>query len=321
LNQPAEVPEKPPFRSGYIAVLGPPNVGKSSLVNRLTGKKVSGVSPRPQTTRRRLLGIRTEETCQMVFVDTPGYSKSNNMLGEMMNRAATATAGGSDLVLYLVDAAAPEDGTTLKALLKGLQAPVFLVINKVDIVDKPSLLPMMEKFGAMADFKHLVPISALRSDGTDLLADLIRECLPPGPKWFEGGNESMDISVIIQEIVQEKLFSQVRQEVPYGCAVRVETTERSPALLRIEAVIIAERESHKGIIIGKGAQRLKSIGTAARMELEKALGCHIFLGLRVKVEEDWRNRESLLTGLGYDIVSPMVGHGGGTGADDAHTTS
>jgi len=290
-------------KSGFVAVLGVPNVGKSTLVNILTGHKVSGVSSKPQTTRRRILGVRTEPGCQIIFVDTPGYCESRNRLGELMGRTVMSAARESDIILYVVDAVKPESEEGLTKLLGRTKVPVLLVVNKIDLVPKPELLPLLERLNGLLTFKELVPISALHADGTSLLLDLIRQQLPEGPTWYDGGSAApVADPALVQEVIQEKLFAQLHQEVPYGCAVLVEQVEREESLLRVEAMIVTERESHKPILIGGGGSRLKTIGTQARLELERLLGVKVFLKLWVKVEEDWRNREAVLADLGY--VSP-----------------
>ena len=282
-------------------MLGVPNAGKSTLVNLFCGRKVAGVSPRPQTTRRRILGVRTEPGCQMVFVDTPGYCQATNRMGIRMREGAVEAARESDVVLYVVDAGAPESGDAMRELLAQSRAPKLLALNKIDLLPKPALLPLLGRFNAMEKFEELVPVSALDADGTSLLLDLFRCRLPEGPALFDetsAGGGPADRAVV-QEVIQEKLFSRVHQEVPYACAVLVDEMEREGNLLRVSATIIAERESHKPIVIGAGGSMLKAIGTEARRELEEILGCRVFLKLWVKVEKDWRDRGSVLTDLGY----------------------
>ncbi len=297
------------FRSGYVAVLGVPNAGKSTLVNALTGRKVAGVSSKAQTTRRKILGIRDEPGFQMVFVDTPGFGEVQHKLGEMMSRNALAAAKEADVVVYVVDATRPEPGSALKKLLAGNTKPALLVLNKADAVPKPALLPLLERFAPMAAFAELVPVSALTGDGVDLLLGLIRSRLPEGPRWYDAtaAERVAPVAGLVQEVVQEKLFERMHQEIPYGCAVQVESLEQDGGLLRIEAVILAERESHKPILIGAGGAMVKAVGTEARLELEKALGTKVFLALRVKVEEGWRDRDAVLADLGYALPRPHRG--------------
>jgi GTP-binding protein Era len=287
-------------RAGFVAVLGAPNVGKSSLVNALTGRKVAGVSPRPQTTRRRILGVRTESDCQAVLVDTPGCGEAVNRMGEIMRGAASAAARESDVLLYVIDASRGGNDDTMKSLLSRTRVPVLLAINKIDLVAKTDLLPLLERLETGSVFEELVPVSAKDGDGVGLLFNLIKKRLPEGPRLFDEavGGRRMLSPGLVQEVVQEKLFSRLWQEVPYGCAVLVESAELDGDLARISAVIITERESHKPILIGAGGSMLKEIGSAARVDLESLLGLKVFLKLLVKVEKDWRNRESLLGELG-----------------------
>lgn len=298
----------PAFRSGFVAVLGVPNVGKSTLVNRLVGRKVSGVSSRPQTTRRRIMGVRTEPSCQMVFMDTPGYAPPQGMLGEHMNRTAVGAAREADVILMVVEAGRTETSEGLEPLVRGKASPIFLVINKIDLVPKPSLLPILEKIGkSSTEYAEIVPVSALQDDGIVLLLDLIRKRLPEGPAWFDGettANRTDEIGALVQEVVQEKLFSRTHQEIPYNSAVQVETVEEDGGMLRVEGAILVEKDGHKGIVIGEGGRMIKAIGTDARQELEKMLGRKLFLGLRVKVEKGWRDREAVLADLGY--ISPKI---------------
>jgi len=288
-------------RSGFVAVLGLPNVGKSTLVNALTGHKVAGVSSKPQTTRRRILGIRTEPGCQMVFVDTPGLAKAEGTLGEFMGRTAVSSARDADVILYVVDARNPEDDSRLRQVLSDPKAPVLLILNKVDVVPKAELLPVMEQYGKDGRYAEIVPISARAGDGVDLVRRLVRDRLPYGPKWFETVGEGPKVPEppLVQEIVQEHLFRRVHQEVPYGCGVLVESIREDRGLVRIQAMILVERDSHKGIVIGAKGSMLKTVGTESRLELEALSGYRVFLGLQVKVEPDWRNRISILGDMGY----------------------
>lgn len=292
----------PGFKCGFVAVVGAPNAGKSTLVNLFCGRKVSGVSAKPQTTRRRVLGVRSEEGAQFVFVDTPGYGRTEERLGELMGRAARAAARETDVILCVVDAVRPESGEEMKALLRGARGPALLAVNKTDAVAKPGLLPLLERFSRMAAFAEVVPVSARDADGTDVLLRLIRERLPEGPPAFDSGPAGGDdraVAALVQEVVQEKLFDRVHREIPYGCAVMVEGVEREGGLIRVSATVITEREAHKPILIGKGGEMLRAVGTGARRELERQLQAKVFLKLWVKVEEDWRNREAILNDLGY----------------------
>jgi len=289
------------MKSGFIAVLGVPNVGKSTLVNRLCGRKVSGTSPKPQTTRRRIMGIRNEPECQAIFIDTPGITQIRSLLDEHMSRTASSSARDADILMPVVDATEPMRLPRMEELGIKSGRPVIMVINKADLVPKPSLLPIMQKYAEDPVNTEIVPVSALHDDGMDVVLDLVRKHLPEGPKWFDDGaaGEPKDLAPLIQEVVQEKLFLTMRQEIPYGCAVLIDTVEKEGNLVRAEGVIMVDRDSQKGMVIGEKGSRIKELGTEARMELEKMLGCKVYLGLRVKVEENWRDREGILVDLGY----------------------
>ncbi len=289
-------------RSGFVAVVGLPNVGKSTLVNALTGRKVAGVSAKPQTTRRRILGVRTELRTQFIFVDTPGLSPGTTKLADWMGKTAAAATREADVILLVLDAEHPTDGGETGKLLKARPEgkPIFLILNKIDNVNKPVLLPLMERFHAAKQYAEIVPISALNGDGVELLPDLIRPHLPEGPAWFtEGEAEAAPDAALVQEIVQERLFSKMHQEIPYGCAVMVDTCTMDGEMLRADATILVDRDSHKGMVIGKGGSMIKMVGTEARMELERVLLKKVALKLNVKVEPGWRDREAVLSDLGY----------------------
>jgi GTPase len=293
----------PGFKSGFVAILGVPNVGKSTLVNRLTGRKVAGVSSRPQTTRRRILGVRTEPLLQAVFMDTPGYAPPQGLLGEHMNNMALGAAREADLIMMVVEAMHPETADGLLPLVRDKKAPIVLVINKIDLIPKPTLLPTLERVGASGSgFAEIVPISALQDDGIDILLGLVRKYLPEGPPWFgpeQAEVRKEDIGPLVQEVIQEKLFSHMHQEVPYGSAVLIESTEDDGGMIRVEGVILVDKDGHKGMVIGEGGHMIKTIGSEARHDLETMLSRKVFLGLRVKVDKGWRDKESKLAELGY----------------------
>lgn len=289
-------------RSGFVAVVGLPNVGKSTLVNALTGRKVAGVSAKPQTTRRRILGVRTELTTQFIFVDTPGLSIGKTKLADWMSKTAAAATREADVILLVLDAEHPGDGQETGRLLKERPEgkPIFLLLNKVDKVNKPILLPLMQKFHDTKLYAEIIPISALTGDGVDLLPDLIRPHLPEGPAWFtQDEAEAAPIAALVQEVVQERLFSKMHQEIPYGCAVMVDTCAMDGEMLRADATILVDRESHKGMVIGKGGAMIKMVGTESRLELERVLLKKVAIKLNVKVEPGWRDREAVLSDLGY----------------------
>lgn len=240
-----------------------------------------------------------EPGCQMVFVDTPGYAPARNLLGEMMAGGAVASAREADLIVYVIDSADPEPGDGMKRLLGRQEQPKILALNKIDLVAKDALLPLIDKFSKQDIFREIVPISAIKEDGTDRLLGIIRAVLPPGPSWYGSQTEAMPDSWLIQEIVQEKIFRLLHKEVPYGCGVLVQDIEREGQIIRIRANILVERDSHRPIVIGEKARTLKKIGTDSRLELEKLLGSKVHLELWVKVDQEWRDRESRLSELGY----------------------
>ena len=288
-----------------MAVLGVPNVGKSTIVNALVGRKVAAVSPRPQTTRRTILGVRDDPGSQIVFVDTPGLTKPENRLGKMMSEAAAQSARTADLVLYVMDASDPEESSQASRILQNTAIPVILVLNKVDLMPKPALLPLLERLWGGGRYLEIVPVAASKRDGTDLLLKLVRARIPEGPRWYgeEEKKDALPQSVLVQEIIQEKVFIHTKQEVPYSCGVMVESIEREGGLVRVVAAIVVERDAHKPILIGRGGRMMKLIGTEARVDLQEMFGAHVYLDLRVKVEENWREREAVLSDMGYSTPS------------------
>ena len=299
------------FRSGFVTLLGRPNTGKSTLLNRLLGAKVAIVAPRPQTTRTRLQGVLTREGAQIVFVDTPGTHKPSTRMNQQMMRAVRDALDSVDLVLLVLDAGRPaneEDEMALE-LAQRTGAPTFLLLNKIDEIHKPKLLPLIEAWRQKHDFREIIPVSALKGDNCALLERRIIETLPEGPAYFpEDTLTDQPLRFLAGEIIREKIFHETRQEVPYGTAVVVESFEeaqvaneaegtvgiRNPKpLTRIRATILVERDGHKGILIGAGGQKLKAVGRAARVELEGLLGTKVFLELFVKTQEDWRQQEGV----------------------------
>lgn len=287
-----------------MSILGRPNVGKSTLLNALLGEKIAIVSSKPQTTRTRITGVLTKDGTQFVFLDTPGFLHARTKLDTHMLKAINSSIADMDVAIFVVDPKSDEGPAELE-LLKKLSAaalPVILAINKIDAIqDKQSLIKVIAAWQARFDFKAVVPVSAKNGDGTDILLDEIAKALPEGPQYFpEDTLTDQPERVIVAEIIREKLLRLLSEEVPHGTAVTVERMKEQPKITEIEATIYCEKESHKGIIIGHGGQMLKRIGTYARADIEKFLGCHVNLKLWVKVRDDWRNHETAIKTMGYD---------------------
>ena len=286
-----EKPEKKEFRSGFVAVVGRPNAGKSTLVNRLVGQKIAIVTSKPQTTRNRIQGIVTKPQGQIVLIDTPGLHEADSALGRQMMQEVAAALEGIDVLLLMVDASSmhPHADDLLMERAKRFRGKTILALNKVDRLAKPKLLPLIESFSKAFVFSAIVPISALQGSGCDELLDEILKQLPQGEPYFpEDQVTDQPERFLAAEIIREKAIQVMYHEVPYALAVVVEKYEETPKLLRIEAVMNVERDSQKKILIGHKGEMLKKIGTEARKELEAILGSKIYLGLFVKVAPDWR---------------------------------
>jgi GTP-binding protein Era len=283
--------EKRAFRSGFVAVIGRPNAGKSTLVNRLVGQKIAIVTSKPQTTRNRIQGIVTTPESQIVFIDTPGVHEADSALGRQMMQEVAAALEGIDVLLLMVDASSPHAHADELLLQKAqrFRGKTILALNKVDRVPKPKLLPLMEVFSKAFEFSAIVPISALKGTGCEELLDEIRKHLPEGDPYFpEDQVTDQPERFLAAEIIREKAIQVMYHEVPYALAVVVEKFEEKPRLLRIEATMNVERATQKKILIGHKGEMLKKIGTEARKELEALLDTRIYLGLFVKVVPDWR---------------------------------
>ncbi|HHV65751.1 MAG TPA: GTPase Era [Peptococcaceae bacterium] len=292
------------FRSGFVSVIGRPNAGKSTLLNTLIGQKLLIISDKPQTTRNRIRCILTEERGQVIFFDTPGIHKPLHRLGEYMLEAAKSSLKGVDLAVYVVDASVSlgRGEEYVLELIKDSKVPCILALNKIDLLTKDEILVKIAEFSKLADFKEIVPISAQKAENTSRLLDLIFAYLPPGPMYFPADEiTDQPEKFIIAELIREKLFHLTREEVPHSLAVLVEQIQEKKTLIKIEAVILVERESQKGIVIGKGGSILKEVGSLARQDIENLLGSKVFLELYVKVRKDWRNRQANLRELGYDL--------------------
>jgi len=295
------------FRSGYVALIGVPNVGKSTLLNQLLGYKVAIATPKPQTTRFQIRGILTGEDYQIIFVDTPGIHEAKMLFNRLMVEQALGAIEEVDSVVFLVDAAnrSPKAEEKIIEILRRADKPTILALNKIDLIKKGELLPMIDFFSRIFPFKAIVPISALERDGLDELLEEIVATLPFGPMYYSPDMlTDQPERQLAAEIIREKIFMLTRQEIPYASAVVVEEFQEDPDkdLLYIQATVYVEKDSQKGIIIGKGGQMLKKIGTLAREELEFLLGKKVHLEIWVKVLKGWRKEEKALRRLGFPVT-------------------
>lgn len=292
-------------KSGFVTLIGRPNVGKSTLMNQLIGQKIAITSHKPQTTRNRIQTVYTCEEGQIVFVDTPGIHKAKNKLGEYMVNVAERTLREVDVILWLVE---PSDfigagDRHIADQLKRVTTPVILVINKIDTVKKEELLPFIDAYQKIHDFQEIVPVSALKGDNTDVLIQQIFKYLPYGPNFFDEDTVTdQPMRQIVAELIREKALRCLDEEIPHGIAVSIESmkTRSGGKVTDIEATIICEKDSHKGIIIGKKGAMLKKIGSAARYEIEEQLEGKVNLQLWVKVKKDWRDSDFLIKNFGYN---------------------
>jgi GTP-binding protein Era len=291
------------YKSGFISVIGKPNVGKSTLLNALAGEKIAIMSNKPQTTRNTIKAVITNDECQLVLIDTPGIHKPRTKLGEFMVNIATETIKEVDVVFFLAEATSqPENlDVSITEQLKQVKTPVFLILNKVDLINKEKLLSVIAGYSELMDFKAVIPISALKKDGLDIIIKEALKYIPEGEKFFPDDTlTDQPEKVIAAEMIREKVLLNLDDEVPHGIGVEVISfKERKDGLISIQATIYCEKNSHKGIIIGKQGAMLKKIGSAARFEIERLLDTKVFLELWVKVKPDWRNNDSMLRDLGY----------------------
>lgn len=291
------------FRSGFVAVIGRPNVGKSTLTNRIIGQKIAITSNKPQTTRNRIRTVYTCERGQIVFVDTPGIHKAKNRLGEYMMTAAKRTVSEADLILWLVEAdeyVGPGD-RSIGEQMRALRVPVILVINKIDAKKKEEIPGIINIYKDLCDPVEIVPVSALKGYNVDVLVDQIFKYLPEGVAFFDEDTVTdQTIRQIVAELIREKALRCLGDEVPHGVAVMIESMDFKKNIVDIEATVICEKDSHKGIMIGKGGSMLKKIGSAARYEIEKLLEKQVNLQIWIKVKKDWRDSDVLLKNMGYD---------------------
>lgn len=290
------------FKSGFVTLIGRPNVGKSTLMNYLIGRKIAITSNKPQTTRNRIQTVLTTDEGQIVFVDTPGIHKAKNKLGEYMVNVAEKTLNEVDVVLWLVE---PTTfiGAGEQHIAKQLQrvkTPVILVINKVDSVKREEILPAIAAYKDIYDFADIVPVSARSGDNTDELLRVIMKYLPYGPQFYDEDTVTdQPERQIVAELIREKALHSLQDEIPHGIAVAIDRMKMQNKVMHIDATIICERDSHKGIIIGKQGSMLKKIGSTARYEIERMLDCKVNLKLWVKVKKDWRDSEFLMKNFGY----------------------
>lgn len=293
------------FKSGFVSIVGRPNVGKSTLMNNVVGEKIAIMSDKPQTTRNTIQAVYTDEECQIVFLDTPGIHKPKNKLGEFMVKSATDAFKNVDLVLFVVDDSkkiGPGDRKIIEDL-KGIKTPVILVLNKIDKLEEAELFELMHLYSKEEVFKEIVPISALKGRNVNELLKVIGKYLEEGPKYFPDYMiTDQPERVLVSELIREKVLHYLNDEVPHGVAVEVERmkSRNDKDIVDISAVIYCERDSHKGIIIGKNGRKLKGIGKSAREDMELLLGSKINLQLWVKVKENWRNLQNYISDFGYN---------------------
>lgn len=302
------------FRSGFVAIVGRPNVGKSTLLNQILGEKVAIVSDRPQTTRNRIRGVKHLPDAQIIFVDTPGVHRPHHKMNEWMVREALASIQEVDLILFMVEVHGPfgpGDRYALEQMQeargrrkgKALECPVFLVINKIDLVQKAEILPIIDEGRQLFPFEEIIPVSASTGENVDRLLACIVQVLPEGPPYFpEDVVTDQPLRFIAAELIREKVFHLTYQEIPYSVGIAIEEFREEPGpkgIIYVRAVIYVERDSQKGILIGRGGSMLKRIGQQARLELEAITGARVYLELWVKVKKDWRDDDQMLRVLGY----------------------
>jgi GTP-binding protein Era len=292
------------FKSGFVAIVGRPNVGKSTLMNQVIGQKIAIMSDKPQTTRNKIHGVYTTDDMQIVFLDTPGITKPNSKLGNYMLKAAEGALNEVDAILFLTDvteAIGGGDRYIIEQLKKVKDTPVFLVLNKIDKIHPEAMLPVIDKYRKLMDFSEIVPVSALQGNNVNSLLEQVSRYLAEGPMYYPADQiTDHPEQFVCAELIREKLLQLTREEVPHSIAVEIESMSVADnGLVNIGAVIFVERDSQKGIIIGKSGALLKEVGKLARLDMERLLGSKIFLELWVKVNKDWRNRDSILKTLGY----------------------
>lgn len=293
------------FKSGFISIIGRPNVGKSTFINRMVGQKIAIMSDKPQTTRNKVQGIVTRETSQMIFIDTPGVHKPKHRLGDFMLKVTRSTLSEVDVIMFMVNAD-EKIGTGDRFIMEWLQkseTPVFLVINKIDLVHPDELLEIITSYTEEMPFAEVVPISALNGNNIERLVESLESYLPVGPQYYPSDQVTDHPErFIISEMIREKVLHATREEIPHSVAVAIEQIrhDETSGKTHIQATIIVERDSQKGIVIGKGGKLLKEVGTKSRKDIEMLLGEKVYLELWVKVQKDWRNRPSRLKEFGFN---------------------
>lgn len=290
-------------KSGFVSIIGRPNVGKSTFVNRVIGHKIAIMSDKAQTTRNKIQGVMTRDDAQIIFIDTPGIHKPKHKLGDYMMRVAKNTLSEIDAIMFMVNV--NEDigrgDEYIMEMLKNVKTPIFLVLNKIDLVHPDTLMPKIEQYQSYMDFTDIIPISALEGLNVDHFIDVLKSFLPEGPKYYPD-NQISDHpeQFVVSEIIREKILHLTSEEIPHAIGVNVDRMiKEDKDRVRIEATIYVERDSQKGIVIGKGGKKLKEVGKRARRDIEMLLGSKVYLELWVKVQRDWRNKVNFIRQIGY----------------------
>lgn len=290
-------------KSGFVSIIGRPNVGKSTFVNRVIGHKIAIMSDKAQTTRNKIQGVMTRDDAQIIFIDTPGIHKPKHKLGDYMMRVAKNTLSEIDAIMFMVNV--NEDigrgDEYIMEMLKNVKTPIFLVLNKIDLVHPDTLMPKIEQYQSYMDFTDIIPISALEGVNVDHFIDVLKSFLPEGPKYYPD-NQISDHpeQFVVSEIIREKILHLTSEEIPHAIGVNVNRMiKEDEDRVRIEATIYVERDSQKGIVIGKGGKKLKEVGKRARRDIEMLLGSKVYLELWVKVQRDWRNKVNFIRQIGY----------------------
>ena len=291
------------FKSGFVSIIGMANVGKSTLLNKIAGQKIAIISDKPQTTRNRILAIHNTEDEQIIFTDTPGIHKPHTKLGEIMVKAANESMNETDVIVFVVDATKgiePLEESIAKNVEKS-KVPCILVLNKIDMMKKDMLLPVIADYSNLCNFEAIVPMSAKTGDGIEILLNNIRQFIKPGPQYYyDDMVTDQPEKQIAAEIIREKMLWLLDKEIPHGIVIEIEKMKELPKITQISASIYCEKASHKGIIIGKGGEMLKKIGTLAREDIQEMLDKQVYLQLWVKVKTDWRNNNNLIKNFGFE---------------------